>query len=48
MAMIASKCADIKVTVVDISKPRIDAWNSAELPIYEPGLDDIVKAARGT
>ena len=33
--------------MVDISQPRIDAWNSDKLPIYEPGLDEVVKAARG-
>lgn len=37
----------IKVTVVDINQDRIDAWNSESLPIYEPGLDEVVKAARG-
>ncbi|BBN19802.1 UDPglucose 6-dehydrogenase [Marchantia polymorpha subsp. ruderalis] len=47
MAMIALKCPDIEVNVVDISKPRIAAWNSDELPIYEPGLDEVVKACRG-
>ena len=47
MAMIAKKCPEISVTVVDISQPRIDAWNSSELPIYEPGLDEIVFACRG-
>jgi UDPglucose 6-dehydrogenase len=47
MAMIAYKCPDIQVTVVDLNKKRIDAWNSDHLPVYEPGLDDIVKAARG-
>ena len=47
MAMIAHKCADHTVTVVDINQARIDAWNSAELPIYEPGLDEVVKAACG-
>jgi len=33
--------------VVDINQSRIDAWNSASLPIYEPGLDEIVMACRG-
>ncbi len=47
MAMIAHKCSDNVVTVVDINEARIDAWNSDELPIYEPGLDEVVKAARG-
>ena len=50
MAVIAQKCPHIKVTVVDINKSRIDAWNSediAQLPIFEPGLGDIVKETRG-
>jgi UDPglucose 6-dehydrogenase len=47
MAMIAYKCPQHKVTVVDINPDRIDEWNSDNLPIYEPGLDDVVKEARG-
>jgi UDPglucose 6-dehydrogenase len=47
MAMIAKMCPHIKVTVVDINQERIDQWNSDELPIYEPGLDEVVKEARG-
>ena len=47
MAMIAHKCPQIDVTVVDINPQRIAQWNSDELPIYEPGLDEIVKEARG-
>lgn len=47
MAMIASKCPQYRVTVVDIIPEKIDQWNSADLPIYEPGLDKIVKQARG-
>ena len=47
MAMIAYKCPQYKVTVVDINTTKIAQWNSDDLPIYEPGLDDIVKAARG-
>ena len=35
------------VTIVDLNKARIEAWNSDVLPIYEPGLDEVVKAARG-
>ena len=38
--------SDVEVTVVDISPERIAAWNSMALPIYEPGLDSIVYAAR--
>ncbi len=47
MAMIAFNCPDWKVTVADIDGERIRAWNSDELPIYEPGLDGIVKEVRG-
>jgi UDPglucose 6-dehydrogenase len=47
MAMIAYKCPQYKITVVDINHKRIAEWNSDNLPIYEPGLDEIVKAARG-
>lgn len=47
MAVIAAKCPQYKVTVVDINAERIRAWNSDELPIYEPGLLDVVKQARG-
>ena len=47
MAMIAYKCPQYKVTVVDINPERIAQWNSDDLPIYEPGLDEIVKTARG-
>ena len=47
MAVIAQKAPDIQVTVVDMSEARIAAWNSPTLPIYEPGLDAVVQAARG-
>ncbi|KAF0921900.1 hypothetical protein E2562_020511 [Oryza meyeriana var. granulata] len=47
MAVIALKCPDVEVVVVDISTARIDAWNSETLQIYEPGLDDVVKQCRG-
>ena len=47
MAMIAHKCPHYKVTVVDINPTRIAEWNSDDLPIYEPGLDKVVKATRG-
>ncbi|KAF9045446.1 UDP-glucose/GDP-mannose dehydrogenase [Panaeolus papilionaceus] len=48
-AVIALKCPNIIVTIVDLNKSRIDAWNSPDfaLPIYEPGLVDVVKQARG-
>lgn len=47
MTVIADKCPHIQVTVVDINQARIDAWNSDSLPIYEPGLDEVVRRARG-
>jgi UDPglucose 6-dehydrogenase len=47
MTVIANKCPDYKVTVVDISQERIDAWNSDKLPIFEPGLKERVLTARG-
>ena len=49
MAVIALKCPEIKVTVVDKSKEKIDLWNSKDLnkiPVYEPGLNEIVKQVR--
>lgn len=54
--VIASKCPDIIVTIVDINPVRIAAWNSSpnpktgkldDLPVYEPGLADIVQTCRG-
>ena len=47
MAMIADKCPQYRVELVDINQARIDAWNSGSLPIYEPGLDEVVKRCRG-
>jgi UDPglucose 6-dehydrogenase len=50
MAVIAKQCPNITVTVVDISEERISAWNDNDLdnlPIYEPGLADVVAKARG-
>lgn len=47
MAMIAHQCPDIDVHVVDLNPKRVAAWNSDELPVYEPGLFDVVKQARG-
>lgn len=47
MAMIAHKCPQYKVNVVDINPTRIAEWNSDRLPIFEPGLDEIVKRIRG-
>jgi len=50
MAIIAQKCPHIEVTVVDLNEERIAAWNDEDvnnIPIYEPGLSEVVKEARG-
>jgi len=47
MAMIAAKCPGIQVVVADMNNKRIDAWNSEDLPVYEPGLHEIVTSVRG-
>jgi UDPglucose 6-dehydrogenase len=47
MAVIAAKCPQVNVTVVDVNEARIAAWNSESLPIYEPGLEAVVRSARG-
>lgn len=50
MAVIAQKCPHIKVTVVDLNTDRIAKWNDADvnnIPVYEPGLSDVVKVSRG-
>ncbi len=50
MSVIADRCPDITVNIVDINTERINAWNSQNLenlPIYEPGLADIVRRCRG-
>jgi UDPglucose 6-dehydrogenase len=47
MAVIAYKCPQFRVTIVDINPTRIAEWNSDELPLYEPGLDEIIRATRG-
>src|SRR5476651_646865 len=47
MAMIALKAPDIEVRVVDMNAARIAAWESDTLPIYEPGLDEVVNKTRG-
>ena len=48
-SVIASKCPDIKVTVVDKSVERIEAWNlgGSQLPVYEPELADVVEKCKG-
>jgi UDPglucose 6-dehydrogenase len=46
-AVIAYKCPDVKVTIVDLDQQKIDLWNSNILPIYEPQLLEIVQKCRG-
>ena len=49
MAVIAYKCSQYNITIVDSNKERIDAWNGSfdNLPIFEPGLKEIIKKVRG-
>jgi len=50
MAVIAKHCPEIQVNVVDINEERIQRWNDNDLtnlPIYEPGLEEIIKKCRG-
>ena len=49
MSVIALKCPNINVTVVDMNQERIDKWNGPldQLPVYEPGLAEVVGKARG-
>lgn len=50
MAVIAKQCPEIKVTVVDLNEARIAAWNdenTENIPVYEPGLSEVVAEARG-
>ena len=50
MSVIADNCPNIKINIVDINQERIDLWNSNnlnELPIYEPGLEEIIYRCRG-
>tara|TARA_Y100001978_G_scaffold203129_1_gene226914 strand:- start:1684 stop:3102 length:1419 start_codon:yes stop_codon:yes gene_type:complete len=49
MAVIADRCSDIQINIVDINKERIKAWNDndiSKLPVFEPGLEEIVKRCR--
>ena len=49
MAVFSSHCPEIEIKVVDMNQERIDAWNSSNLnnlPIFEPGLCDLIKKYR--
>ena len=49
MAVIALKCPEIQITVVDVNKDKINSWNGPldQLPVFEPGLDQVIKQVRG-
>ena len=50
MSVLADKCPEIQINVVDLNESRIEEWNSddlSKLPIYEPGLKEIVGRCRG-
>merc|ERR1712048_597546 len=47
MATIALKCPNLQVNIVDMNEARIQAWNTDSLPIYEPGLREVVEQCRG-
>ena len=49
MAVIAEKCPDIKITLVDSNPEKIASWNGPlnKLPVYEPGLKEIIEKVRG-
>jgi len=47
MAIIAAKCPQYRITVVDVNDARIAAWQTDQLPIYEPGLLEVVQKVRG-
>ena len=46
MAVIAAKCPHYKITVVDINEQKINDWNSGNIPIFEPGLEEIVNQVK--
>ncbi len=47
MAVLADRCPGVRVVVVDLDAAKIRAWNSSRLPLFEPGLDEVVKRTRG-
>jgi len=47
MPIVASHCPQHRFVIVDINEARIAAWQSDKLPIYEPGLDEVVRKTRG-
>ena len=47
MSVIALKCPEYRIEIVDINEKKIEQWNSDDIPIFEPGLEKIVKETRG-
>lgn len=47
MAVMADQCPEARITVVDMNADRIASWNSEHLPIFEPGLEEIIRRVRG-
>jgi UDPglucose 6-dehydrogenase len=47
MAVIAKHCPDVNVVVADINAERVRAWQSGMPPIYEPGLEDVLRTSLG-
>jgi UDPglucose 6-dehydrogenase len=47
MAVMARHCAECEFIVVDVNEKRIEEWNSDHLPIYEPGLHELIQQVRG-
>ena len=50
MAVMADRCPGLDITVVDLDKARIDAWNNlghGPLPVYEPGLEAVLERVLG-
>jgi UDPglucose 6-dehydrogenase len=47
MAVVADRCPHLTITVTDTNRDRITAWNSDDLPIFEPGLDAVIRRTRG-
>jgi len=47
MAVIADRCPKVRTTIVDMNAARVAAWNSDALPVYEPGLEEVIRRVRG-
>jgi UDPglucose 6-dehydrogenase len=47
MAIIADHCPKVRTTIVDMNAARVAAWNSDTLPVFEPGLEEVIRRVRG-